>query len=290
MLTRRGWVLRTTFAAFLSLSLLIAQGTGSWLQPVQAELYQWIYHPLRAVIQAPWLNLRQYLYQWQNKKALASRCDNLLRENEMLRAQMQLLGHLQAENRRLRMLMESVANVTEPVMVAELSDTMIEGYRETVMINKGARDGVYEHQAVIDPHGLIGQVIAVYPNQAEVMLISDGRSRVPVYIERTHQRALLSGSAEAGVLTMPALRLETDIRIGDHLLSSGLGGIFPRGYPVAEVVSVNREQRYGFLQVRLKPLAHLQTMLEVLLLDRRQLADSLYIPVGPPAPEKEEEK
>ena len=208
-------------------------------------------------------------------------------ETQELRAQVQLLGHFQAENRRLRMLMDSLLNVTDPVLIAELSDTSIDGYRESVTINKGERDGVYVNQAVIDPYGLVGQVVEVFSRESRVMLITDTRSRVPVYVARTQQRTLVSGSNGYGSLEMPMLRADSDIQVGDRLVSSGLGGIFPRGYPVAEVTAIERDARAASMTVRLRPLAHLQSMLEVLLLDQRHIAypPQAVVPVGPPVPE-----
>lgn len=251
-----------------------------------------IYQQVRAVAYKPVVNGIQYPFRFvirqfgrfQHDRLLLENAQSLKLENEELRAQVQLMGHYQAENRRLRMLMDSVGNVTEPVMVAELLDADIEGYRETLMINKGYDDGVYLQQAVIDPFGLVGQVTAVFPHSASVMLITDARSRVPVYVERTHQRAVVSGSLEKEGLIMPNMRVDSDLQVGDQLVSSGLGGIFPRGYPVATVVAVVRDQRHSFLQVKLRPLAQLSSILEVLLLDQRKVPELPELPVGPPLP------
>ena len=269
--------------------LLVMQRT-SWLSLPYAWLHDGFYAPLRSALHTP---LKWSQHGWQ---AFADRQDEhalLLQqqqENQELRAQVQLLGHFQAENRRLRMLMDSLLNVTDPVLIAELSDTAIDGYRESVTINKGERDGVYVNQAVIDPYGLVGQVVEVFAHESRVMLITDTRSRVPVYVARTQQRTLVFGSNGYGTLEMPALRADSDIQVGDRLVSSGLGGIFPRGYPVAEVTAIERDTRAASMTVRLRPLAHLQSMLEVLLLDQRHIAYTPQAvgPVGPPVPPKPE--
>lgn len=278
------WLPACVTTIVLSASLLLLNKYSSWLDTPVAGLHDYIYVPLQRLVQAPLTGAELQWQNWQNDEDLAREVQQLRSQNDELRAQIQLLGHFQAENRRLRMLMDSVGSVTVPVMIAEIYDSNIEGHRETIVINKGRVEGVYRHQAVIDPFGLVGQVTEVFEHQARVMLISDGRSRVPVYVERTQQRALLSGMAERGALTVENIRLDSDIQIGDRLVSSGLGGVFPRGYPVAEVANVSRDQRNSFLQIELKPLAHLSSMLEVLLLDQREIVPEVVLPVGPPRP------
>lgn len=281
-------IFRALFAGLLCLGLIGVSGRTTWLLPLYDALYEQVYFPLNRTIQAPlrWSKHKISRY-FSDREALAS-ARHLVLENRELHAQVQLMAHYQAENRRLHLLMDSVARVREPVLVAELDDTRTEGYREEVTINKGSVDGVYEQQPVIDPFGLVGQVLRVYPHQAVVMLISDGRSRVPVYVERTQQRALVSGSAQIGLLNITSLRLGSDIRIGDRLVSSGLGGVFPRGYPVAEIIAIDRDQRGSFLKIKLQAFAHLDSLLEVLLLDRGDAPavpfDNPRIPVGPPRP------
>lgn len=281
---KEGWLKAWGLAAGLSLLLLLLNKFTPWLDKPAAGLHDYVHAPLQRMVYAPLLGTARLWRQWRQEDDLAAQLRDVRAQNDELRTQVQLLGHYQAENRRLRMLMESVDSVSVPVMIAEIFDSNIEGYRETIIINKGLADGVYLHQAVIDPFGLVGQVTEVFEHQARVMLISDGRSRVPVYVERTQQRGLLSGMAENGALTVENIRLDSDIQIGDRLVSSGLGGVFPRGYPVAEVVNVARDQRNSFLQIELKPLAHLSSMLEVLLLDQREVIPEVALPVGPPLP------
>ncbi|SUO95446.1 rod shape-determining protein MreC [Suttonella ornithocola] len=282
--TKINWFRPWLIATFCWLTIVLLGKQTTLLQPVRHFLSSAVYTPVSLVLQSPLRFVSYGWSSWQHDKSLLANAKQLESENKALRSQVQLIGHYQAENRRLRMLMDSVGTVTEPVLIAELNDTDIEGYRESVKINRGKADGVYPQQAVIDPFGLVGQVTEVFEHEANVMLITDGRSRVPVYIERTHQRALVSGTTEKGMLAMSTLRLDSDIAVGDRLVSSGLGGVFPRGYPVAEVIAVSRDQRNSFLSVKLKPLAQLQSMLEVLLLDQRSVPESPILPMGPPAP------
>lgn len=282
---RRQEGLRIILAAVVCLALVVVNSRTTWLQQPRELIYEWVFQPVRLFIQAPLRFTSNEYHNYQRYHQAFTQVQSLVAQNDELRAQVQLLDHYQVENRRLRLLMDSVASVSEPVLVAELEDDEIEGYREVITLNKGSVDGVYLHQAVIDPYGLVGQVTEVYQHSAKVMLIVDGRSRVPVYVKRTQQRALVSGTSQIGVLTMPMMRLDSDIRVGDVLVSSGLGGVFPRGYPVAEVTAIQRNQSQAFMHVELRALAHLDTMLEVLLLDQRSVPNSnIGIPMGPPLP------
>lgn len=279
-------LLPTFFVWLLAVVVLVVQWRSTWLEPLQSSFFSYVYQPVSAVVHAPIRRFVSVSQRWQDEREDLAQLDKLAEENRALKAQLQQFGHLRAENRRLRMLMDSSLTVTEPVLIAELVDTAIDGYSETVLINKGMRHGVYLQQPIIDPFGLVGQVVAVYEQTARVMLISDARSRVPSYVERTSQRVTVLGSAERGELVLPWQRYESDIEVGDRLISSGLGGVFPRGYPVAEVVAIEQDKDSSFLQVVLKPIAHLPSMLEVLLLDTRVSEATLGegVMVGPPAP------
>lgn len=263
----------------LSVIILTVDKQTSWLTPLRQILHELAYQPLRSGVQAPLRFTHNAWTRWEQRNEESRQAALLAAENRELRAQLLTLGHFQAENRRLRMLMDSLLTVTDPVQIAEIRDDAIDGYRESITINKGSREGVFLHQAVIDPYGLVGQVIDVHSDEARVMLVTDARSRLPVYVARTQQRALVAGTARRGEMTLINVRVGSDIEAGDVLISSGLGGVFPRGYPVATVTAVERTPESSFLQVSLIPAAHLASMLEVLLLDRRDSATPL--PMGP---------
>lgn len=268
------------FLSLLLMGVLLGVNVRTKLfKPLSDPLYDHVYAPLASVIQSPLRLGARLVNNLSHEQGQADKIDKILKENEELRAQVLVLGHYQAENRRLRLLMDSVGSVYEPVLIAELLDVNNEGYRESVVINKGAAEGVYEHQAVIDPFGLVGQVVEVFPHQSRVMLISDARSRVPVYVERTQRRGLVQGTQNTATLTLADFSVGEDVVVGDRLITSGLGGVYPRGYPVAEVVKVNRNPTTDTLHLELKPFAHLDMMLEVLLLDQRQ--GDVAVPVGP---------
>ena len=162
-----------------------------------------------------------------------------------------------------------------------LKGTRVPGYRETLarvlavssgpftqrlILNEGSRHHVYVGQAVIDAHGIVGQVVSVGPDTSDVMLVTDPNSGVPVVSQRNGLRAIVFGTGSTAGLKVPYLTVTADIRPGDILVSSGLGGIYPPGYPVARVTEVTSNPNLAFLKVRAVALARLNYHTHVLLL------------------------
>lgn len=199
---------------------------------------------------------------------------DLITENERLREELlfaqrelQLLAGLATENNRLRALQEASANVDGRVLTAEIINISSNTGSRRVLINRGATDGVLEGQALLDAHGLMGQVVEVLPFTSWVMLITDSRHGTPVQVNRNGERAIARGSRS----DVPELELEyvpdtSDIEVGDLLVSSGLGQRFPKDYPVAEVTSVVHDRGQPFATIKAKPLAQMDRTRHVMLL------------------------
>jgi rod shape-determining protein MreC len=135
-----------------------------------------------------------------------------------------------------------------------------------VLVNKGARAGVFRGQAVIDANGIYGQVTRVGPYSAEIILISDPEHAIPVQVNRTGTRSIALGTGRSGLLSLPYLPQNTDVIVGDLLVSSGLGGVYPPGYPVGKVTAVTRDSGQPLLAVEAEPHAGLDRDPEVLLI------------------------
>ncbi|MBP7546865.1 MAG: rod shape-determining protein MreC, partial [Corallincola sp.] len=147
----------------------------------------------------------------------------------------------------------------------------------------GRFDGVYEGQPVLDERGIVGQVVAVGPTTSRVLLIADDMHAIPVRIYRNDVRAIAVGSGELDRLTLQYLPHSTDVRVGDLLVASGLGGRFPEGYPVARVTHVDRNERSSFARVDAVPEASLDRLRYLLLL-WPQLRDETGQPLPAAAP------
>lgn len=181
---------------------------------------------------------------------------------------------LSAENRRLRALLNARSRVDAEVRLAELIGVNPNPFQHEILTNLGSQDGITTGQPALDAGGVMGQVISVAPLISRVMLITDSRAAVPVESVRTGFRSVLLGNGNPAHLELDFVPATTDIRVGDLLVTSGLGGRFPEGYPIAEVSEVTRDPGRSFLVIRAVPTARLDKSRHLLLVDRpQQLAE-----------------
>jgi rod shape-determining protein MreC len=186
-------------------------------------------------------------------------------QNLLLNVRLQKLATLESENMRLRELLDSSFKINERVLIAELLAVDLDPFTRRIIINKGSRNGVMEGQTLVDAHGVIGQTIHVGPLSSTAMLITDPSHALPVQINRNGLRAVLVGTGEADRLELSHVPNTADIKIGDLLVTSGLGGRFPPGYPVARVTVFLPDPRERFAQVSAEPMANIEQSREVLL-------------------------
>ncbi len=212
---------------------------------------------------------------------LSSR-QELVEENARLKARnlildqkLQKMASLNAQNVRLRELLNSSRLVDERVVVAELVGTDPDPRIKQILINKGDLDGVYTGQPLLDASGVMGQVIQTAPLNSRVILITDKSSRTPIQVNRNGYRAIAAGTEAGDLLELLHVPGTADIQEGDLLVTSGMGQRFPVGYPVAEVLSVVQEPGQPFLTIKAKPVARLDSSRLVMLVfaSERELTD-----------------
>ena len=190
----------------------------------------------------------------------------LRRENQALRSQLQKLTFIEAENRHLRELLQSSKRVGEKVLIAELLAVDLDPFRKVVVLNKGSQDDLlYRNQPMVDAHGVMGKLIHVNPYSSTAMLITDPGHATPVQVLRNGLRAVAVGHGQDGLLEIPNLPNNADIKVGDMLVTSGLGCVFPAGYPAARVTEVTIDPALPFARIRAEPVAGLDRSREVLL-------------------------
>lgn len=183
-----------------------------------------------------------------------------------LQGEQQQLRFLQNENKRLRELLGSDARDSVRRMVAEVIGVASEPFSQQLVINKGTLSGVYEGQPVLDSNGIIGQVQDVGGNTARVLLLSDQSHAISLRSERSDIRVLAQGTGDIGRLELMFIPHSTELKEGDLLMSSGLGGIFPEGYPVATIRQIVRDESLPFAKVIADPVSALDRVRNVLLL------------------------
>ena len=246
------------------LALMVLDQREAHLRTIR-QAFSVLVYPIQLAVDLPVRGWR-----WA-EVALAERAE-LLAENYALKLEkldagvrLQRLDALEAENRRLRAMLDSSARVADRVLIAEILAVDLDPYRQRFTINRGLGDGVYVGQALLDADGIIGQVMRVDPLTSEAVLISDADHALPVSINRNGLRSIIVGTGDSSRLHMPYLPNSADVELGDLIVSSGLGGVFPSGYPVGYVSDIERRPGQGFAEIYVEPAARLDRAHEVLL-------------------------
>jgi rod shape-determining protein MreC len=202
--------------------------------------------------------------------------DKLLEENRALKqAQLQTapnllrLEQLESENDRLRKLLSVKEREKARGEVARIMYTARDPFTRRIVIDKGQQSGIVAGQPAIDEAGVVGQVTRVFPFSAEITLITDKDQTVPVQVVRSGQRSVVFGLG-SGELELRYIPANADIREGDLLVTSGLDGVYLAGFPVAKVVSIERDNSYAFARIRCAPVAAVENFGEVLVLAPRE--------------------
>jgi rod shape-determining protein MreC len=219
--------------------------------------------PVRMLVDLPFRT-------WYSMRDTFAARDTLIAENQQFRRErlttegrLQRLAALEAENARLRELLDSTARVGSRALVAEILAVDSDPYQR-FNLNRGFVDGVFVHQALIDAQGVVGQVVTVGPFTSEALLITDADSAVPVSVNRNGLRTIAVGTGDSRRLRLQVTN-NAPIEVGDLLISSGLGGVFPPGYPVGRVIEVRLRPGQSFAEIFAEPMAALDRDREVLL-------------------------
>ncbi|EEF79227.1 rod shape-determining protein MreC [Methylophaga thiooxydans DMS010] len=202
---------------------------------------------------------------FQDREQLREKMAVLEASNMLQNIRLQKMQALERENMRLRELLGSSFRLQERVQVAELLTVDLDPFSQQVVIDKGKNYGVYVGQPVLDAKGVMGQVTETSPLSSRVVLLTDPSHSIPIQINRNGLRAVVTGRGLGEKLQMDFLPHNADIRVGDLLVTSGLGGRFPVGYPVGEVIAVDFPQGKAFADIKVEPAANLATSREVML-------------------------
>jgi rod shape-determining protein MreC len=248
--------LRFVGYAAACVALMFFDQRGGWLETVRYGLRATAY-PLELALSSPSAAWRFTREIFEERAALQVENRALRDENRKLQLLAMQRARLERDNAELRALATGATDVVEQWLHADVIGSETTSLKQRLTVDRGAVNGVFEGQAVIAGAGLIGQSFRVGPWSTEIILLSDPEHAVPVQLTRTGVRTLALGSGETSLLSLPYLPLQTDVRAGDQLITSGLGGVFPAGIPVAEITEVRRDGNSPLAQVRARTYAAL---------------------------------
>jgi rod shape-determining protein MreC len=269
--------LRLIFYIAIAMVLMVLDHRNGWLWRLRYTTAV-VIEPVYRLASLPVDGMHALGVAFADRRMLTEQNQRLREDLLLANAKLNRMAAVAQQNERLKELLDTQHSLDLHVQLAHVIGIDLGAYRYRMMINLGARDGVKAGQPVIDAHGVMGQVIDVLPTSAVIMLVTDPDHALPVVIERTGLRTVAYGSRNGEQLTLPTIPMAADVRVGDKLLTSGLGGRFPQGFPVGEIRSVGPAATGMFLEAHALPSADLDRSDEVLLL--HDLAE----PAGPPPP------
>ncbi|GAB3114750.1 rod shape-determining protein MreC [Bordetella tumbae] len=239
----------------LSLALLVLDSQFHLLEPLRRAVSIGLY-PFQRTVMAPRDFVRQF-NEWVDA------ANNNRTENEALQRQRielsQVTTHaaqLAAENAQLRRLLGVTDTVDQTAVVVEVLYEPADSFQQRLVFNKGSQAGLAPGMPVIDEGGVVGQIVRVTPQASEAALVTDERVSVPVQVLRNGLRLIAFGSNSPGRIEVRFLAANADIQEGDTIVTSGVGGLFPAGLPLAKVLTVERDTASGFARAVCEPLAH----------------------------------
>ena len=281
-----GLLLRCVLYCLLSLGLIIFDKRYDHLGEIRRFLSV-VAYPVQIAVASPFQGWDWFRESVSSRETLRADKAKLEAELRLANFRLQRYEALEAESQRLRALRENTAGVANRFIIGNIMDLDIDAFRERVLVDKGARDGVFVGQAVLDAGGVFGQVARVGELTSEVILVSDGTHAIPVQINRNGLRTIAVGTGDMTRLKLPYLSTSADVLAGDLLVTSGLGGGFPAGYPVGTITDVKRDPAQSLAEVDVRPAAALDRSREVMfvwLAPEASAASSVPPPASAPPP------
>ncbi len=266
----RGGLPRFSFILLIiiTLGIVIADLQGNAMRPIRSAMLV-VLTPVQWLVDIP-SNFADDISAVLVERTELVKDNNQLRSSSIiLERKVQQMMVLRAENIRLRELLNASASVDDKVLLAELIGINPDPFQHQVILDKGSEDGVYIGQPVLDAGGIMGQVVEVSLYTNRTMLVTDSRHALPIEVVRNGMRAIALGKGNHAELDITHIPDNADIRVGDLLISSALGGRFPYGYPLARVAFVERDPSRKFMIVKAKPLARLNNSRYVLMVEKK---------------------
>ena len=249
--------------ALLSVLLMFWDKRGGWLDTARYGLQAAVY-PLQLAVNSPsaaWHWLEESFTTRETLQAEVDRLRNQLRDQQLITLRQAALIQ---ENATLRGLNAALPEVIEKRLIGEVISVEVSTLRQRLVVNRGGRDGVFRAQPVVTGTGVLGQVFRTGPFSSEVILITDAEHALPVQVLRSGVRTIALGTGNSTSLELPYVAQNYDVQVGDVLVTSGLGQVFPFGLPVAKVTKVERDPTKPLARIFAAPTTNVESDREVL--------------------------
>ena len=249
----------------LAIALIVLDHRGGWLSRMRAQV--------ALAVQPLWrLAALPGEIGTELRDGVATHAQ-LQRDNEVLRNALLISGariaRLQtaaSDNVRLAGMLGAVRREHFDVQLVPILNVDLDPTHQRLVLDAGSRDGVRMGQSAVDAGGLLGQVVAVTPTTSTLLLLTDPDHALPVLVQRNGIRLVAYGTGRSDRIELANVPISGDVRVGDRVVTSGLGGRFPPGFPVGTVSALRPDESRAFLVGELKPAAQLDRGRDVLLL------------------------
>jgi rod shape-determining protein MreC len=269
----------------LAMVLMVLDHRNGWLWRVR-NVAAMAVEPVYRLASLPSTGMRTLSVAFADRKLLTEQNQRLREDLLLANARLNRMAGVAAQNQRLKELLDTQRSLDINVQLARVVGVDLGAWQQRLVLNLGARDGVKPGQPVIDAHGVMGQVVQTLPTTSVVMLVTDPAHAIPVVVERSGLRTVAYGARDGSGLVLPSIPSAADVQPGDKLLTSGLGGRFPPGFPVGKVLAVAPDTSGMFRVAQVQPAADIDRSDDVLLLHDQAEPDgppAPVVPAGPPA-------
>lgn len=255
--SQRRWSIKKA-AAFLVVALvlmLLDRQNPHWFASLRATSHASM-QPIYQVSAMP--NFASHLLAGKFESKESLRRDNIRLKTELIqtKARLQQQDYLLAQNARLKGILSTTQSSNYTMLLSQVIGTDTNPLKQIVVLDKGENDGVRIGQTVIDENGVLGQILNVYPSTSRLLLLTDEELSVSVTVARTGQRAMVSGNGRLDTLSLDYIFKTADVKIGDELISSGLGDRIPAGYKVGTILDIDTTRTDNFANISVKPAAN----------------------------------
>lgn len=256
---------KAVFFCLFSIALMFLDHRTDLLRLPKYYLEE-ISHPLSLIAESPSRAFNTLQNWYTEKETLLQRIETLEEKELYLAYETQQMAALTAENKRLRLLLQSSSKLEHTTIIAELININSDPYRHIVLLNQGASQGVKENLPVLNNFGIVGQTVSVSPSSSKVILLTDPHHSLPIEVNRNGIRGIANGNGKLNEIEISNIAFDDDVKVGDLIVTSGLDERFPQGYPVAIIKTITVDSTGYFAKIIATPTAKLDRIREVLIL------------------------